>query len=60
MSKRNFRNLKLKSYEEYLICRTFFCFVKELIFKLNRKVEKGERKDEMTHNSKFKAFFFSI
>ena len=24
MSKINFRNLKLKSYEEYLICRTFF------------------------------------
>ena len=24
MSKINFRNLKLKSHEEYLICRTYF------------------------------------
>ena len=24
MSKINFRNLKLNSYEEYLICRTYF------------------------------------
>ena len=31
-------------------------FVKDLIFKLNRKVEKGERNDEMTRTSKPKAF----
>ena len=55
MSKINFRNLKLKSHEEYLICRTYFCYVKDLIFKLKRKVEKGERNDEMTRRSKFKA-----
>ena len=42
MSKINFRNLKLKSYEEYLICGTYFVKVKDLIFKLNRKVEKVE------------------
>ena len=49
MSKINFRNLKLKSHEEYLICRTYFVYlVKDLIFKLKRKVEKGERNDKMT------------
>ena len=51
MSEINFRNLKLKSHEEYLICRT--CF--DLIFKVKRKVEKGERNDEMTCESKSKA-----
>ena len=58
MSKINFRNLKLKSHEEYLIGRTEyrFCFEKDLIFKLKRKVEKGERNDEMTRQSKSKAF----
>ena len=55
MSKFNFRNLKLKSHEEYLICRTYFFFIKDLIFKLNRKVEKGERNDKMTRESKSKA-----
>ena len=34
-----------------------FCLVKDLIFKLNRKVEKGERNDEMTRKSKSKAIF---
>ena len=29
----------------------------DLIFKLNRKVEKGERNDKMTRKSKSKAFF---
>ena len=33
-----------------------FCFVNDLIFKLNRKVEKGERNAEMACNSKSKAF----
>ena len=57
MSKINFRNLKLKSHEEHLICRTYiFCLVKDLLFKLNRKVEKGERNDKMTRRSKSKAF----
>ena len=28
MSKINFRNLKLKSHEEYLICRTYFVLYK--------------------------------
>ena len=28
MSKINFRNLKLKSHEEYLICRTYFVWEK--------------------------------
>ena len=55
MSKINFRNLKLKSHEEYLICRTYFFFIKDLIFKLNRKVEKGERNDKMTRESISKA-----
>ena len=55
MSKINFRNLKLKSHEEYLICRTYFFFAKDLIFKLKRKVEKGERNDKMTHISNSKA-----
>ena len=55
MSKTNFRNSKLKINEEYLICRTYFFFIKDLIFKLNRKVEKGERNDEMTRESKSKA-----
>ena len=56
LSKLNFRDLKLKSYEEYLICRTYF--VKDQIFKLKRKVEKGERNDKMTRKSKSKAYFF--
>ena len=56
MSRINFRNLKLKSHEEYLICRTYFS-VKDLIFKLNRKVEKPERNEKMTRESKSKAFF---
>ena len=56
MSKINFRTLKLKSHEEYLICRTYFVLVKDLIFKLNRKVERGERNDKMACKSKFKAF----
>ena len=30
-------------------------FSKELIYKLNRKVEKGERNDEMTRMTKTKA-----
>ena len=55
MSKINFRNLKLKSHDEYLICRAYFFYVKDLIFKLNRKVEKGERHDKMTRRSKSKA-----
>ena len=44
MAKTHFRNLKLKSVEEYMI------------FKLKRKDEKGERNAEMTRNSKSKAF----
>ena len=32
-----------------------FCLVKDLIFKLNCKVEKGERNDKMTRKSKSKA-----
>ena len=55
ISKIKFRNLKLKSHEEYLICRTFF-LVKNLIFKQNCKVEKGERNDKMTRKLKSKAF----
>ena len=51
MSKINFRNLKLKSHKEYLNC-----LAKDLIFKLNRKVEKGERNDKMTLKSKSKVF----
>ena len=56
MSKINFRNLKWKSHEEYLICGTYFVKVKDLIFKPNRKVEKGERNDKMTCLSKSKAY----
>ena len=51
-SKINFRKLNLKSHEEYLICKTF---VKDLIFKLNCQVEKGERNDKITGKSKSKA-----
>ena len=40
--------------------QNIFCFVKDLIFKLDRKVEKGERNDEMTRKSKSKAFSFTI
>ena len=43
MSKLNFRSLKLKINEEYLICRTYFVLQKQI-----RKVEKGERNDKMT------------
>ena len=32
-----------------------FCFEKDLIFKLNRKVEKGDRNDEMARRSNSKA-----
>ena len=35
---------------------SIFYFVKDLNFKLNRKVIKGERNDKMTHKSKSKAF----
>ena len=55
-SKMNFRNLKLKSHEEQVFdLKNIFCSVKDLIFKLNRKVEKGERNDKMTCKSKSKA-----
>ena len=43
MSKINFRNLKLKSHEEYMSCLV--------------KVEKGERNDKMPRKSKSKAYF---
>ena len=33
-----------------------FCLAKALIFKLNRKVEKRERNDKVTRESKSKAF----
>ena len=56
-TKSNFKNLKFKSHEEYLIYRIYFIKQKNLIFKLNRKVRKGERNDEMTRNSKSKAFY---
>ena len=36
--------------------QNIFCLAKDLIFKLNRKVEKGERNDKMTRESKSKAF----
>ena len=58
-TKSNSRTLKLKSHEEYLIYRTYFIKQKNLIFKLNRKVRKGERNDKMTRRSKFKAFLLS-
>ena len=32
-----------------------FCYIKDLIFELKRKVEKGERNDKMTRKSKCKA-----
>ena len=35
--------------------QNIFCLVKDLIFKLNRKVDKGERNDKMAHTSKSKA-----
>ena len=54
MSKINFRSLKLKSHEEYLIYN-IFCLVKGLIFQLNRKVKKGERNDKIPRESKSKA-----
>ena len=54
-TKSNFRNLKLKSHEEYLIYRTYFIKQKTRICKLNRKVRKGERNDKMTRKSKSKA-----
>ena len=45
MSKIDFRDLKLKSHEEFLICRTYvFCLVKDLILKC--KVDKGERNNK--------------
>ena len=59
MSKINFRNLKLKSYEEYLICRIYFVKVKDLIFKLIRKVKKGERNAKMPRKTKSKASIFN-
>ena len=34
--------------------------MKDLIFKLNRKVEKGERNDKMTRRTKSKAFLVRI
>ena len=34
--------------------------MKNLIFKLNCKVEKGKRNDEMTRESKSKAYFSKI
>ena len=37
-----------------------FCFVKDLIFKLNRKVEKGERNNKITRKSKSKAILLPI
>ena len=52
ISKINFGNLKLKCHEEYMSC-----LVIDLIFKLNRKVEKGERNDKMARTSKSKASF---
>ena len=33
-----------------------FCYIKDLIFELKRKVEKGERNDKMTRKTKSKAF----
>ena len=34
-----------------------FCLVKDLFFKLNRQVGKGERNDKMTRKSKSKASY---
>ena len=36
--------------------KNVFGSVKDLIFQLNRQVEKGERNDKMTRESKSKAF----
>ena len=54
----NFRNLKLKIHEEYIwsIVHDTFCLVKDLIFKLNRKVGKGKLNEKMTRSSKSKAY----
>ena len=37
-----------------------FCLVKDLFFKLNRKVEKGQQNDEMTCKSKSKADYLPL
>ena len=60
MSKINLRNLKLKSHEEYLICRTYSVWKKDLIFKLNRKVEKPERNDKITVDQNLRPFFLQL
>ena len=55
--KSNFRNLKLKIHEDYLIHRKYF--IKHKTNKLIRKVKKGERNDEMTCETKSKASIFN-
>ena len=45
--------------DRYIDLYNIFCLVEDFIFKLKRKVGKGERNDKMTRKSKSKAHYIN-
>ena len=60
MSKINFRNLKLKSHEEYLICKTYFVLTKTWFSSLNAKLKKANAPTKWRVYQNLRPFLFQL